>query len=169
MQYGSNQKTKRNQYIRGKWGELVDQHLRDAASAIVIERQKKKQKRSGGDLVSESSSAGVTSKSYTQKTIFSSINIASNDVARAAIAEGIHCCGLSFSLVDHPKFKNMLKCMLGVSGNFKFPNRKEIGGALLKTNYTEYITRNHVKLLLDAEIYGLTVYGDGAITKKALY
>jgi hypothetical protein len=167
MSVAGQKKSVRSIMIRERRDELAESHLMGAANAIISEREKKRQKRFG-DAVSESSLAnmGGTAKTYIQKTIHTSINIKADDIARAAIAEGIHCCGLSFSLADHPKFKNMLRCMMGVGANFKFPNRKDIGGSLLKANYSEYKGRNFVNLTMDADIYGLTVYGDGATTKK---
>ena len=49
---------------------------------------------------------------------------------------------------------------------FKLPNRKQVGGELLDLNYGAYWDQMMSKMMIDADIYGWTAYGDGATIKR---
>ena len=84
----------------------------------------------------------------------------------AAIADMIHSVGLPFSLSTDPKFRRVIKMARNVGSNYVTPTRQRIGSELLELNYNMYISRTKEVLLNQAEVYGLTLYGDGATVKK---
>ena len=49
----------------------------------------------------------------------------------AAIAELFYACNISAAIVDHPKFKHMVKVLKSAPANYKSPNRKKLHGPLL--------------------------------------
>jgi hypothetical protein len=79
-----------------------------------------------------------------------------------AIADMIHSLGLPFSMADDPKFRKVVALAKVASTNYKPPNRQRVGGDLLQLNYEQYKMNDKNLLLKDAEIFGLTFYGDGA-------
>lgn len=69
----------------------------------------------------------------------------------------------------HPrdtKFKALIKAAQHVSTTYLPPSRKDVGGKLLKENYDQYMTETIACLLTDADVFGLTVLGDGATICK---
>jgi hypothetical protein len=84
-----------------------------------------------------------------------------------AIADLIHSCGLPFSLASHHKFHRVLTCAKQAPKNYVPPNRNAVAGKLLDINYNIYQNQTTEKLLKDAEIYGLTFFGDGATIRKS--
>ena len=60
----------------------------------------------------------------------------------------------------------MIKAARHVPTSYKTPDRRKIGGELLKKNYDEYMDETTKKLLRDVDIFGLSCYGDGATLMK---
>ena len=84
----------------------------------------------------------------------------------AAIAAFIHCCGLPFSVVDHPTFVTVLRLAKRVGNNYIPPDRKKISGVLLDMTYEQMQKQQQERLLLQVETFGLSLYGDGATIHK---
>jgi hypothetical protein len=174
-------KSNRNYETQIRTDDIVNQNVNSTAQAIIEDRARKRQKRDGSGVASmdgkslgsgerevslNSKSTEYRAKTYRQKTIHTSVSIPlSHDVARVAIADCVHSLGLPFACVDHPKFRYMLACQQSVGTNFKYPNRQQVGGELLEINYSQCCDRNMKNLMMDAHIFGLTAYGDGATVK----
>ena len=107
-----------------------------------------------------------THRSY-QPKVTDSIETQADGRLTMAIADLIHSCGLPFSLASHHKFHRVLTCAKQAPKNYTPPNRNIIAGKLLDINYDIYQNKTTEKLLKDAEIYGLTFFGDGATIRKS--
>jgi hypothetical protein len=84
-----------------------------------------------------------------------------------AIADLIHACGLPFSLASHHKFLRVLSLSKLVSKKFVPPGRNKIAGELLDLNYQLYKQKNLELLQKEANIFGISFFGDGATVKKS--
>ena len=107
-----------------------------------------------------------THRSY-QPKVSDSIEAQAEGRLTMAIADLIHSCGLPFSLASHHKFHRVLTCAKQAPKNYKPPNRNQVSGPLLDLNYDIYKNRMCQMLLKDAEVYGLSFFGDGATVKKS--
>ena len=83
-----------------------------------------------------------------------------------AIADFVHSTGLSFSLVDNPKFHIMIRMARNVGTSYKPPTWKEVSGQLLRLTYESCQERTREMWLKDADIFGLAALGDGATVRK---
>lgn len=108
-----------------------------------------------------------SSKQYHQTTLIDTVNPTAESKLTMAIADLIHLCGLPFSLVSHHKFQRVLTHAKTVSKNYVPPGRNKVGGELLDLNYELYKTKMIDMLKKEADIYGITFFGDGATVKKA--
>jgi hypothetical protein len=79
-----------------------------------------------------------------------------------AIAEFVFCKGLSFSAVDGEQFLQVLKLARLVKGEYRPPSCKVLSNELLEISYQGRLDRYMVDLATDSEVYGLTLFGDGA-------
>ena len=80
----------------------------------------------------------------------------------AAIAEFVYCKGLSFSAIEGEHFLQILKLSRLVSGKYRPPNRHLLGNELLEHSYNRRMEQSMVDLAVDADVYGLSIFGDGA-------
>eukprot|EP00428_Durinskia_dybowskii_P004068 CAMPEP_0170291710 /NCGR_PEP_ID=MMETSP0116_2-20130129/45948_1 /TAXON_ID=400756 /ORGANISM="Durinskia baltica, Strain CSIRO CS-38" /LENGTH=1013 /DNA_ID=CAMNT_0010543199 /DNA_START=29 /DNA_END=3070 /DNA_ORIENTATION=+ len=83
-----------------------------------------------------------------------------------AIADLIHSCGLPFSLAIHHKFQRVLTLAKVASTKYVPPGRNKVAGELLDLNYQIYKKKMIENVVKDANVYGLTFFGDGATVKK---
>ena len=83
-----------------------------------------------------------------------------------AIADLIHSCGLPFSLASHHKFHRVLTLAKLVTKKYIPPGRNKVAGELLDLNYDLYIKNTTELLMKEADVYGLTFFGDAATVKK---
>jgi hypothetical protein len=63
----------------------------------------------------------------------------------------------------------MLKLAKFISSDYKFPSCKKISGEYLKLAYDQLYEDNVEKLKKEADIYGITLYADGATIGKTPY
>jgi hypothetical protein len=84
-----------------------------------------------------------------------------------AIADLIHACGLPFSLASHHKFLRVLALAKTVSKKYIPPGRNKVAGELLDLNYQVYKQKNLDLLQKEANIFGISFFGDGATVKKS--
>lgn len=73
---------------------------------------------------------------------------------------------LPFHLSECPLLNRMLVFARNTTNSYKPPRRTEMSGALLDANYTAYQTSSIASLLMNANIFGLGIYGDGATIGK---
>jgi hypothetical protein len=83
-----------------------------------------------------------------------------------AISDLIHSRGLQFSLASDAKFRKVLLLAKNVGTNYRPPGRNQVAGELLDLNYQAYMEKNMRLLHQDAEVFGVSFYGDGATVKK---
>ena len=82
-----------------------------------------------------------------------------------AIADFVLSRMYDFALVKDEKFRKMLQIARRLPPSYKPPSAARIGGELLTTIY-DVNWHNETKLLLkDAQIYGISIFGDGATIK----
>ncbi len=60
----------------------------------------------------------------------------------------------------------MIKAAHHVPTSYKPPDRRKIGGELLKKNFDKYMGETTKKLLRDVDIFGLSCYGEGVTLMK---
>jgi hypothetical protein len=79
-----------------------------------------------------------------------------------AIAEFVYCKGLSFSATEGEHFLHVLKLARLVKGDYRPPTRKVLSNELLEISYQGRLDRYMVDLAVDSDVYGLSLFGDGA-------
>lgn len=154
--------------------ESIDRNTQLGAASLSNARASKKTKGNFGDVyVSQSEIASLSNESVSgQKRQYQTLlntNARNLDMERhleLLIADLIHSNNLPFSLAQDPKFRAMLRLAKGVSTKYKPPLRNQVAGELLDHNYQMSIERADKTLLKQADIFGLTVMGDGATVKK---
>jgi hypothetical protein len=80
----------------------------------------------------------------------------------SAIAEFVYCKGLSFSSVEGPHFLEILKLAKLVPTSYRPPTRKVLANELLDISYDNRMNTFMNRLAIDVDIYGLSLFGDGA-------
>ena len=63
---------------------------------------------------------------------------------------------------DDPLFRRMVQEMQQCGSDYKPPTRHSISGRLLEATYKSYYEEEYDKFLQDENIYGATIFGDGA-------
>lgn len=80
----------------------------------------------------------------------------------SAIAEFVFCKGLSFSSTEGEHFLQILKLSRLVGPLYRPPNRRLLSNDLLQMSYDCRMDKYMTDLAVDADVYGLTLFGDGA-------
>ncbi len=83
-----------------------------------------------------------------------------------AIADCIHSNSLPFRLTKDPKFVAMIRAAKFAPSNYVTPTRFAIAGELLDATYNTYMAEVKSEIERDADLLGLTIYGDGATIDK---
>jgi Protein of unknown function (DUF 659) len=86
--------------------------------------------------------------------------------ALAAMVSAILRLGLPFSLVEDPLFRRACMAFRGVSNKFRFPSAKQIRTEHLNDQYEAQQEETYSLLATNAELFGITVFGDGATVRK---
>ncbi len=73
---------------------------------------------------------------------------------------------LPFHLSECPLLNRMLVLARNTNNSYKPPRKDEMSGALLDANYTSYQKSSLNNLLMNANVFGLGIYGDGATIGK---
>ncbi|KAL7532944.1 hypothetical protein ACHAWF_009154 [Thalassiosira exigua] len=79
-----------------------------------------------------------------------------------ALADLVHSLNLSFMLPSDPKMRRVLDIARTLPSNYKPPGRGEVGGRLLTQIYDQNWKESVEALLLEAQIFGISMFGDGA-------
>jgi hypothetical protein len=114
------------------------------------------------EVVEVSSSTGR----FIQTLVHQGPNPSVESALTMAITDCIHSHGLPFSLAGYPKFRKILHLARCAPSSYVPPDRNGVSTYLLELNYKQYIARNVKLLELDADIFGLTLFGDGATVRK---
>ncbi len=83
-----------------------------------------------------------------------------------ALADFLHSHCLPFTLAEDPKMLQMLQVARSLGPNYKPPDRRLIGGKYLDAIHETSWQQQMTSLLLEARIFGVTVFGDGATIKS---
>ncbi len=140
--------------------------LNSSATGTTTELQIPNEKNLGNETPASRQSNDST-KQYHQQKLVDALDPQSESQLTMAIADMIHSCGLPFSLASHHKFHRVLTLAKLVSKKYIPPGRNKIAGELLDLNYQLYKSKMTENLLKDAEVYGMTFFGDGATVRKS--
>ena len=164
-------KNARRKTANKRANDIISEDL--AASAAVVSdaiQEKKKSRRSQGfasanpDLsINAEDGRQLDVQSSFDKGTISGCNSADLD---SAIAQLVYCKGLPFSFAECPYFKRMLEVARCAPRGYKPPKKDILGGEMLDLAYKTQLARDIDKLLVDADIYGLSFFGDGATIHK---
>ena len=80
-----------------------------------------------------------------------------------------HLCvahALPLSLPESPLFKKMLIHACNTNNSYMLPNWYEMSGDLLEANYVAYQSDQMTKLLMNVDVFGIGIFGDGATIVK---
>jgi hypothetical protein len=86
--------------------------------------------------------------------------------ATVAFASAIIRNGLAFSIADDPLFRRAFLAMRGVSSKYKFPSSVQIATTHLNDQYEAQQEETYSLLATHADIFGITIFGDGATVRK---
>ena len=79
-----------------------------------------------------------------------------------AIADFVYSKGLPFLACEGEHFLQILKLACLVSSSYRPPTRKSLSNELLQISYDNRLAKYFNDLEVDAEVYGLSLFGDGA-------
>lgn len=82
--------------------------------------------------------------------------------ANVALAHWVLANNYAHNTLDDPLFARALMKVQMCGSDYRPPKRYDIGGALLDATYESYYSEQVQLLLQDADVYGISVYGDGA-------
>ena len=82
-----------------------------------------------------------------------------------AISDFIHSHCLPFSLAQDPKLMKIIEEARKLGPSYSPPHRYDIGGVYLNTLYVAHWKQQMNTLLLEARVFGVTVFGDSATIK----
>jgi hypothetical protein len=77
-------------------------------------------------------------------------------------SEFVYSKGLSFSAIEGDHFLGILKLSRLVSTSYRPPTRKSLANELLDLSYETRLDKYMHDLDIDAEVYGISLFGDGA-------
>ena len=177
-------KRKKNEASRTSMDNMINNHnnitakvLDNKKNAFSVSSDSKRQRQDSLSTVSRLQTLSQDSSSivsgvdqdgdgYIQRRLYDGPNPSGDCKLTMAVADLIHSCGLPFSLSSHPKFKKVLQLAKCVGTDYKPPSRIAVAGSLLDVNYDAYIKKNNEEVMKEANVYGLSFYGDGATVKK---
>ena len=85
----------------------------------------------------------------------------------AAIAQLVYCKALpSFSFGECPYFQRVIDVARSAPRGYKAPKRTLLAGEMLDLAYTTQLERDLKQLMIDADIFGIAFFGDGATIHK---
>jgi hypothetical protein len=79
-----------------------------------------------------------------------------------AIADFVYSKGLPFSACEGEHFLQILKLARLVPGSYRPPTRKSLSNELLQISYDNRVDKYFKDLEIDSDVYGLSLFGDGA-------
>ena len=143
----------------------------NAETAKIYERTKKRTKYSGDTGETPASAILIPERPFSSNKKSIQLKLTDGEVtyeSRLTMAVGnfIHSCGLPFSIAESPKFIHMIRLAKHAGVNYIPPNRKEVAGRLLNVSYEHLQQAQMENLQKQGELFGLSLYGDGATVHK---
>jgi hypothetical protein len=108
-----------------------------------------------------SASAGITTIDMTGDG-GGGVAASNSTLLTSAIAEFVFCKGLSFSAVEGEHFLQILKLARLVGNKYRPPHRRLLANELLEVSYNRRMEKYLMDLDVEADVYGLSIFGDGA-------
>lgn len=118
------------------------------------------------NFVTEDQRADNTTPRFHQQKLTEAMDPQTEGELTMAIADLIHSCGLPFSLASHHKFRRVLSLAKCATKKYIPPGRNKVAGELLDLNYDLYIKKTLETLIKEADVYGISFFGDAATVKK---
>jgi hypothetical protein len=84
----------------------------------------------------------------------------------AAIAQMVYCRALPFSFGECPYFQRVIQVARSAPKNYIPPKRMALCGDMLDIAYMSQLKRDFRELLVDADVFGIGFFGDGATIHK---
>ena len=84
----------------------------------------------------------------------------------AAIAQLVYCKALPFSFGECPYFQRVIDVARSAPRGYKAPKRTLLAGEMLDLAYATQLERDLKQLMIDADIFGIAFFGDGATIHK---
>jgi hypothetical protein len=84
-----------------------------------------------------------------------------------AISHFILANCLPLSLAEDELLNRILVCAQQTNNRYKPPHRMMVSGTLLEATFSSYVSSERSKLDIDAEKFGITVYGDGCKVQRS--
>ena len=84
----------------------------------------------------------------------------------AAIAQLVYCKALPFSFGECPYFQRVIDVARSAPSGYKPPKRGLLAGEMLDLAYTTQLERDLKQLMIDADIFGIAFFVDGATIHK---
>ena len=81
--------------------------------------------------------------------------------ANVVLAHWVLANNYPHNTLDDPRFARALVKVQMCGSDYRPPKRYDIGGTLLDATYESYYSEQVELLLQDADVYGISVYGDG--------
>jgi hypothetical protein len=109
-----------------------------------------------------SSNSSNLSNHFSSSITQGSVGASNTTKLTSAIAEFVYCKGLSFSSVEGNHFMQILRLAKLVPLSYIPPSRKVLANELLDLSYDNRMEKFMTSLESDADVYGLSLFGDGA-------
>jgi hypothetical protein len=144
--------------------DAITEKIDDKQQSIAVMMESKRQQSSN----SITSSSAQRSISNITSSLSSGFIIEAGWESRLtmAIADFVHSKGLAFNATAGPYFAKVIQLTRCVPVSYVPPDRKQIGGKLLELSYNAKIESYITKLRKDADVFGLSMFGDGATVKQ---
>ena len=139
-----------------KQSDLYRNNVEDSQQSLVVAYEQMSNKKQA--ISSDTSVAHITGTGTVTQSWEKNLDI--------AISSFIYAKGLPFSICDNVHFDRVLRTAKQVPQTYKPPSRNKISGDLLKLNFESVQKSCCDELLKDADIFGLSLYGDGATVKR---
>jgi hypothetical protein len=94
-----------------------------------------------------------------------STSIEAAQQCHVAIADFISSNALPISISECPKFRTLLKVARELGPNYTPPDCRAVGGKLLDTLFKQSSKDLMASLLKESELFGISIFGDGATIK----
>lgn len=146
----------------------VEESQQSIAVAFQNQNKRRKSVAIGEGADARGTGAGGASEPVIVRsdTSQTTVDVSNNTRLTMAIADFIHGKGLPFNVAEDPRFLLILKLAKTVPGTYKPPGRKAMGGNLLDLNYATKMKEYEERLMTDVDVYGLSLYGDGATVRR---
>ena len=118
--------------------------------------------------LTHATSAGRVPRQLDVVSAFSKSTIETSNSADldSAIANMVYCKALPFSFGECPYFQRVLDMARFAPMGYKAPKRMTLAGDMLDLSYKVQLEHGFTELMVDADVFGVAVFGDAATIHK---